>query len=390
MSDISENNKSENSQSDNSSDNLTNKNTSSSNNLSDKNNQSENKSNSQSENKSKNNKSDKSKNNKSDDNKSKLILTKSEPEYISEIKKFHKKSYFLKKQLASIYPKMLRDKDIQELAKRNYGNSWNKPELFKLAILQAVPPPYIFEKKFFIDFFCYHNKRDDTTIYLNKIIYAEGHVFVIEGNLRSENQFVSPAVPVVIKWYGSKEKNITFETNIYKKLYKLGCPVPKFSSHFSFWDSPILVLEKLFPINPRKDDIYIVAIEILKQLKYLHNFGVHTDIKPDNIMKNHKNIPYLIDYGGIALIKFDHGYKRNTWNSRFTSQVPFFNNQVTTAKNDFLELGYTLNHWENGPKYKNFKSEFNGKIGKYMYQVNQINEKKIKPNIYEDLIACLK
>ncbi len=148
-------------------------------------------------------------------------------------------------------------------------------------------------------------------------------------------------------------------------------------------------MEKLFDINIKKDNLFAIGISLLNQLKFLHKFGVHSDIKPMNVMKNGKNEYFLIDYGGTATQKLGHGYKRHTWNSQFTSQVPFYNDQIATHKNDLLELGYTMNFWAFGPKNKDVKTKFKGKIGKYMEKVNKISENEIGEADYQDLVNIL-
>ena len=164
-------------------------------------------------------------------------------------------------------------------------------------------------------------------------------------------------------------------------------------------------MEKLFPIT-KDDNEFEVALEVMKQLVYLHQFGIHNDIKPGNIMKrivNGKPKYLLIDYGGVATQRLSYGFKRWIWSPKWTSQELHGKNQVTTAKNDFIELVYTMKTIQNmrngedkrhrrnkdGEEEDNIRTGFVGRLAKLHDRVEQVNPKDIKEEDYLDIIRIL-
>ena len=65
----------------------------------------------------------------------------------------------------------------------------------------------------------------------------------------------------------------------YFKLRHMKCPLPWISSSFKLLDKPVLVMEKLLSLG-EDDDEFQMAIDVIDQLRYLHQFAVHNDIKP--------------------------------------------------------------------------------------------------------------
>lgn len=300
----------------------------------------------------------------------------------------------LRLQLIKLQKILITDKDIQKTFKKYfiYANSdyENNPELYQLAILYCIPSIYFFEKSWFKHVFCYDNTGH--RVYPQKVISVNKHTYVLTGNGRGHyNQ------EFIIKWYHSGSRNILNEIDMYKRLKKLNCPVPYFATKFYFWDEPVLVMEKLNPLD-KSDDEFLIGIAILKQLRFLHTFGVHNDIKPQNIMKrvdNTKTTYFLIDHGGLTIEKFKYGFRRRIWSSKFTSQKPHVSNQLTTAIHDLLELGYTMKYLQvkYKPKYNlttNIKSGFRGKIKKYMKQIEKITNNQVTKKDYIELINILK
>lgn len=238
---------------------------------------------------------------------------------------------------------------------------------------------------------CY--SPDDVTVSLNRVIKSSQHAVVLEGKLSNRD--------VIVKWYQSKKRDCTYEAEIYQRMKDAGANTPWFSSKFMFWDKPVLVIERLQPLdhydNPQK-----LGIHILKQLKFLHKFAVHCDIKPGNIMKrvsydNGKMFTsyILIDYGGVSTEKLEHGYRRWIWSPKYTSQPSHQRDQIATAVNDFVELGYTLRILQNwkknhGKNEGDFKKGYRGRMSKYVERVEKVNPKEVKDTDYDDLIAILK
>ena len=211
-------------------------------------------------------------------------------------------------------------------------------------------------------------------------------MFVLQGRLDDD-------VPIVVKWYQSNKRDTLYEIGIYKKLRHLKCPVPWFSSTYEFWNSPVLVMERLQGLT-KEDDEFEVAIEVIKQLRYLHQFGIHNDLKPGNIMKrmqNGKPVYFMIDHGGVATQPLGYGYRRWIWSPKWTCQRPHASNQITTPKHDFIELGYTMKtmqNWTTGDNH--IRSGFTDKLAKYMDRVVRIDEKNVTGKDYDDLIELLK
>lgn len=296
----------------------------------------------------------------------------------------------LKKQLSKLHPVFVNDDDIVPVAEdlyRRYGKKGRNPQirkiLFRIAMLKVIAPDYLLDPKWFPYVYGYDNRGH--IVRLEKTISMGRHVFVLQGRLDDD-------VPVCIKWYQSNRRDTLFEIGIYKKLRHLECPTPWFSSTYQFWDSPVLVMEKLSPLG-KEDNEFEVAAEVIKQLTYLHQFGVHNDIKPGNIMKriqHGKPVYFMIDHGGVATQRLGYGYRRWIWSPKWTCQRPHASNQVTTPKHDFIELGYTMKtmqNWTTGDTQ--IRAGFTGKLAEYMDRVSKIDERHVTKKDYQDLIDIL-
>lgn len=255
------------------------------------------------------------------------------------------------------------------------------PELIKLFSNNISNRHGTFNMK---DLICYNNLGN--WIYLSGIIARGKHVFVLSGSTQNDT-------PIAIKWYKSGSETVEHETRIYQKLERMGCTIPNYDAGFKFWQDPVLVLEKLSRLN-KKDNPREVGISVLKQLFHVHKFGVHNDIKPENIMKRvQDNGPkyFLIDYGGVTQKKYKWGFKRRIWSSKWTCQKFRENNQVTSPWHDFVELGYTMKAIENMKTgEKSIKEGFTGNIDKYMNYVNSIDKKYVSKRDYRAMIDILK
>lgn len=197
----------------------------------------------------------------------------------------------------------------------------------------------------------YKVKHSETnkTIEITKILskYNSEHVAVYYGSYEGR--------PVVIKYYHRGRKDMLYEISIMKYAQKIGMPIYWFSSKFTLLGKPVLVMEKLVPITPL-DDVKQLLIDVLTQMKYLHMFCCHCDIKMNNVMKRApdsdklynnpfaKGLTYfMIDYGGCAKKPDKYGYCRHTYNPSFTSQ-PRGRTVIVTFVHDLLELFYLANY----------------------------------------------
>lgn len=195
---------------------------------------------------------------------------------------------------------------------------------------------------------------------------------------------------LVVKWYQSSERNTAYEIEVYLKLKSLGCPLPYFSCSYEFWGHPVLVMEKLEKLG-KHEDVYKLGRQILDQLRYLHSFAIHCDIKPDNIMKrvhDDKVFYFLIDYGGVSQEPLGYGYKRWIWSKYWTSQEPHKKKQIATPRHDFKELAYTMNYLKNRGGI-DYRKEFKGRLKVFMDRVKKVDKTNIKARDYEDLINIL-
>lgn len=291
----------------------------------------------------------------------------------------------------------------------------------RYALLRSLSPRVLLKPEWFGEFTCY-TESDNRVIWLEKLIYPHSkelsknkNVRVLEGWCTErggkENR-------VVVKWHKSDSRDIRFETKIYDKLRAAGCPLPWYSTDYLFWNAPVLVLEKLEKLDGTDDEIQLTR-DILTQLRFLHGLSMlHSDIKPANVMKKVDPITkerkyYLIDYGGAATKLYKHGWRRQCWSERWTSQPRVkdvltgeHKPQVTTPVNDFFELALTANSLRRYKLYNHRKfdqddqSKFDyvGPLALFMDRVLSIqrnlakmepNRAKLEPKDYDDLLWTL-
>lgn len=180
-------------------------------------------------------------------------------------------------------------------------------------------------------------------IYLLKSLAISYDQNIWLGKLISSDKSVKDK-EVVLKWTLQETQT---EIDNWATVKSLGIPTPIIAGNFKLMDFPVIVLEKLYPLDAT-DDPYKVGKSVLKDLSKLHKVCCHSDLKPDNVMKffpeakNQEVIYYIIDYGSTSTEKLHYGYRRRVWTPLYKSQVPM-RNQVTTAKYDLLELLFTIN-----------------------------------------------
>jgi hypothetical protein len=281
-------------------------------------------------------------------------------------------------------------KDIYRNTSKRYRKNNLKEISFYIALLQTISSKFFIKNpRWYNTIYCY-NKKEKHTIKLKDIIYEGKHVFVVNG-------FLNTGQPVVVKWYQSRSNNTQYEISIYEKLREIGCETPWFSSSYLFWDFPVLVMEKLEKVTS-DDNEFEIAAQVIRQLMYIHQFGIHNDIKPGNIMKrvvNNNGTPgtpkyFMIDHGGVTTKKLAYGYRRCIWSPKWACQTPRVKNQVTTPKHDFIELGYTMKTIQNWrTKDKHIRHHFSGRLAKYMECVDKMNSRQITPQDYENLLEIL-
>lgn len=231
--------------------------------------------------------------------------------------------------------------------------------------------------------------EDGPYIDFQKVLCANSKSVLISGLMNG--------IEVVVKWYKGDKRDCSYEANLYEKLKELGCNLPWFCTKFKFLNHQVLALEKLEKLDIH-DEEFNIGIAVLDQLIYIHKIGVHCDIKPLNIMKRvhkGKTTYFLIDFGGLTTKKLDYGYSRWLWSPKWCSQKSHVKKQITTAKNDFIELGYTMKAIQNWKIYNGkdgeYKTGFTGRLAKYMQRVNKIDPySPMRDKIHEELKSILK
>ena len=298
----------------------------------------------------------------------------------------------LRQQLKKVSHIFVDDKDVRhsfhqllsQLAVADRDKNEIRRKLLRLSIFQTISPKLLLTPNFVNLLTCYSD--DGAIIPLLKIIQTNRHSVVFEGRLAD--------LPVVVKWYQSSKRDCRYELGMYQRLAETKCELPWFSDKFKFWDHPVIVMERLYPLA-KYDDEYKMGVSILQQLKHLHTFGVHCDIKPGNIMRRISGtaVTYLlIDYGGVTTEKMGHGFHRWLWSPKWTSQPDRKKDSITTAKNDFLELTFTMKAVQNWRTHKGdgeCHTGFTGRLKKYIDRVKKVNSHSIKDSDYDDLINIL-
>lgn len=128
----------------------------------------------------------------------------------------------------------------------------------------------------------------------------------------------------------------------YLKIKQFGGSIPDLApepTHWKCFGKPVLILEKLLPLD-ETDDEYELGRQLLKtQLPFIHQFAVHCDLKPDNIMKRAGSPPtYFIIDMDLSTEKLESGaYKRLLFTPLYNSQMsrPY---QVASFRADLEEL----------------------------------------------------
>lgn len=209
--------------------------------------------------------------------------------------------------------------------------------------------------------------RKGREVHLKSLVKISANVKIAEG--------IYDRRKVVIKVINSSRSSILDEIAVYEKLKRSKCPTPWFSKKFQLWGETVLVLELLTPLT-KYDDEMLVGSHVLEQLKYLHRWGCHSDLKPGNIMRRiGKKEYFMIDFGGVSDEELGEGYRRWTWTRKWTCQEPHEKMQVILPYHDFIELGYVMRAMQNWRENRiqedgNFKIGYQGRLKSYMISVD--------------------
>lgn len=269
---------------------------------------------------------------------------------------------------------------------------------------ESVDAQYLLQhEEFYPHLYVYGNKGNN--IRLNSLIYKGKRVSVVSASLYDG---ISDRKVVVKHYYKPGIKDTTHEIGVYHLLRKsidarhLDRLLPWFSTGYQFYGEPVMVMEALNRLD-HEDNAYQVGADIIHHLSYLHGIGgIHCDIKPDNIMSKSLSggkmrIYYLIDFGGVTMLKLEEGWERFIWTPKWTVQEPK-RGRIVFPKHDLLELGVTmraLQIWnEQGVKTELRKEQvhtgFRGRLRRYMHRVNSLPYTDYyHPSVYRELADIL-
>jgi hypothetical protein len=216
-----------------------------------------------------------------------------------------------------------------------------------------------------------------------------------------------------------KEIELVAKNRAQKLVYRV---LPFFSSSYMMYGTPVLILELLEKLD-ESDDPYNIGFEVIHHLSYIHQIGVHNDIKPENIMKitrmsegKKRIFYYLIDFGGLTNEKFPGGgYRRFVWSPKWTCQIkPNWYKEAgmgskesekvrkTSPRYDFIELGVTMRVFQITSKLPTVPSDidenylhdftrYKGRLKKYMEYVLSLPSAESYPiEVYREMqdILC--
>jgi hypothetical protein len=252
-----------------------------------------------------------------------------------------------RRQLERLYPKYVNNKDVARFMRPfryPLPGTEERKRLTCYAMSKVMSPIDLIDASNLEALYAYNN--GEPPIYLRSIKVKMGAGYILRGNMMGNN--------VIVKFYYRTYTNhgvtrlsrtTENENNIYERL---GKPKPCISTSYRLLGVPVLVMEEMDDVDGSCNE-YEMAEQVVRQLKPLHNFGVHCDIKPGNVMRCKKDPTkfYVIDYGGVATTRSSRGgFERHTCSPLWTSQkrrTPGGERTVCSAKHDMMELAYTMN-----------------------------------------------
>lgn len=309
---------------------------------------------------------------------------------------------------------LIHDRSVKDVLKEYDFNNMDTFRAYVciiVTLLDSLHPLYMFDCRWKEQVLGYINPSKVSQYAYVKLVSTVKNnkgAKILEALLMRTPGDYTTAKTVVVK--ASYTSAILTEMETYMQLRRMGCPLPWFSVNYCFWGHPILVMEKLEPITFEKEDIRLICKNVVDQLRYIHQFGVHCDIKPANIMKKLMTVPgskkrryyyYLIDYGGIATQEYKSTgpiryFKRHTHTELFSSQRSA-KDRKCQAVNDLIELGYTLNYiaWrKSGASEKivkeKFRREYMGICKEYMrYVIKDVKNGPVTDTVYDNIYRIM-
>lgn len=235
------------------------------------------------------------------------------------------------------------------------------------------------------------NSRDgNPLVSLSKAFSVHSRSRLFRGKMVEDGSNV--VVKVYEREVGSGYHGIEFEMSVYERL---GRPAPVLPVDGFILGRRVMVMQPLSPIDPELDDEHDIGAAVIRQLFDLHEFTVHNDIKPDNIMASRtadgSRVFHLVDFGGCAQDRLPNGmYKRRTWSRDWCCQPRVTGIiQPTCFRQDLIELGDTMIHIQQLRKPR--KTTTGRRLTQYMQAVNQLQDEGKRPTrkVYDQLISIL-
>lgn len=239
---------------------------------------------------------------------------------------------------------------------------------------------------------CYHNINDDSYILLSGVL-RESHdenkgttVVVLEGDLIGHHGS-DIAYKVAVKWYQGQMYTTKHEMEMYRAIKKINKnALPWISLSYTLWNQPVMVTKMLTTLDASDNEIN-VGIDCLERLKTIHDVCIHSDIKPDNIMKDIDGKYYIIDMGASSVTKTKRGHKRYVRTHKYMHPGT---DHYTNIRTDLWELLYTMRNIQLNRlgKSGDIRSGFTGGLKKYKKVLESLPEYPNK-DVYDQLINIL-
>jgi hypothetical protein len=281
-------------------------------------------------------------------------------------------------------------------------------EAFYLAILDEITKFFQIQRDspnlepFLMNKILYAYNDCGDRIYFTKILRFDDEQHVGIGVLTKDYRAMCTSTDEewVVKWNVREDVGRVLtdsEIEKWKVIENNGTQIPKVVSGFKILDFPVVVMEKLSPLEPNDYNQKLI-VSIVNYIERILPIGVNNNLKPSNILKrvDKNETTYLVaDITMMTTKEKDYGYQRFSWSPSWTSQVVDLDT-ITTVKNDLLEFGYVLVWLSQGDEILNKEKSDeiitnvrvlprNEEVSKWIERVKTINEQDIKMNDFIDL-----
>jgi hypothetical protein len=281
-------------------------------------------------------------------------------------------------------------------------------ETFYLAILDEITKFFKIQRdspnleEFLMNKILYAYNDCGDRIYFTKILRFDDEQHVGIGVLTKDNRSMCRTTDEewVVKWNVREDVGRVLtdsEIEKWKTIENNGTQIPKVVSGFKILDFPVVVMEKLNPLEP-SDYNQKLVVSIVNYIERILPIGVNNNLKPSNILKRvekNETTYFVADVTMMTTKEMDYGYQRFSWSPSWTSQVVDLDT-ITTVKNDLLEFGYVLVWLSQGDEIldKERSDEIianirilprNEEVSKWIDRVKKIDEQNIKMNDFIDL-----